>query len=875
MPPVGRQSALEEATLESATETVVVAGGFPREKDYRFGVDEVIFERFRVVRFIAAGGMGEVYEVEDRRLRDVRLALKTIRPDIAAKRDMQERFEREVLLARSVVHPNLCPIYDIFHCRHKGAELTFLTMKLLPGETLSSRLKREGVIGLEEAREIVLQVGAALTAAHNAGILHRDIKTANIMLDGAGAGVQAYVTDFGLARAYRDESTLLTADGVAGTPGYVAPELFYGEAPSVGSDVYAFGVVAYKMVTGKAPGALLSTGIEAGDVALSELPSGWQRMIEGCLQALPAKRCGSLAEALALLREESDQRASTSKLVLELSRRRVLGLGTAATVATAAGAWVSWPRINAAMHPLPVKRFVALLDWPTTGDARAASMIAAVVDAIGSELSRAEAYDSNLYIIPQHIGKGVTSLSQLNNVRESLGANLVLAATGASKADRLNVLLKVLDPAVSRTLRERTISVSGDDQLTLPERAVRVAAELLNIRRYEPDDARSKVGTSNAQAYAAFQTAESLMQQENDAGLAAAIENYKRAVELDPHFAVASAKLALAYFRSYSVHRDPAALVLARGNCESALAQNPKLVEARLAQASVMDWTGDKEGALREISKALALDPSHPRAMLFQGQTLTRLNRWKDAQDTFARLQAARPNYWLGHEERGIAYYSEGNYAKACPEFQAASLAAPKRTLPLANLAITYGQMGKFDDAIEMAKKALAIGADDEAELAWAGALRAQGKATEALAHDLKAVQINPDWAPNWLDLAESYGVMRSRKKEAQETWAKVEKMLETDLNDGPTSMLLALAQAKTGHKAESMKSVEAADRNYSGDLDSQLTKVRVLELLGKREEALAVATACIKRGANKFQFETMPDVDGLRNDPRFKKLLV
>ena len=176
----------------------------------RLRENDILTGRFRIVRFIAAGGMGEVYEVEDRRLQGVRLALKTILPHIAARPDMQQRFEREVLLARRVSHPNLCPIYDIFHCRHEDEDLIFLTMKLLPGETLSARIDREGSIPLEEASRIVEQVASALSAAHGAGILHRDIKTANIMLDGSGASVRACVTDFGLARAYQSESTILT-----------------------------------------------------------------------------------------------------------------------------------------------------------------------------------------------------------------------------------------------------------------------------------------------------------------------------------------------------------------------------------------------------------------------------------------------------------------------------------------------------------------------------------------------------------------------------------------------------------------------------------------------------------------------------------------
>jgi eukaryotic-like serine/threonine-protein kinase len=844
-----------------------------------FSDNDILAGRFRIVRFIAAGGMGEVYEVEDRQLQGVRLALKTILPHIAANPHMQERFEREVLLARRIVHPNLCPIYDIFRCRHQDTDLMFLTMKLLPGETLASRIKREGAIPLDEARRIVSQVGAALAAAHDAGILHRDIKTANIMIAGSGEQVHAWVTDFGLARAYQGETTVLTADGVAGTPGYVAPELFLGVPPSKASDVYAFGVVIYKMVTGFSPPVRLDPKAKVTrDPFTEQLPAEWKRLIEHCLEPSVEKRCQGFPEVVGSLRGGDRRKQVVSGIAAKLSRRRFVAMGAGAAAAVAGGVWLDWTQIDFAMHPLPPKRFVALLDWPTAPDARIAPMMTAVVDAIGNELARAEAFDHNLYIIPHHIGKDVASLSQLNVIRESLGANLVLAASGAPGAKGVELLLRVLDPA-SRTLREKTIRVSADEQLSLPEKAVRVAAELLNIASYQPDDQRSKVGTANPEAYTAFQAAETLRSEENDRGLDAAIGKYKQAIEIDPHFAVASAKLALAYFRYYILHRDSAALELAHENCQSAIAENPNLVEAHLALASVLDWTGDKPAALREISKALSIDPGNPSALLYQGQTLTRCNRWHDAEETLSRLVTIRPNYWLGHDEFGVAYGWQGKYAEAAAEFRAASLAAPQRVAPLTNLSTVYLEMGKPDDAVDIAKKALSLAPDDEAAASMAAALRCKGKYGEAVAYALQATRLNPDEPENWLELGDCYSCETGRQPEAKDAFARMtrlqEQSLQTNPSEGPGWMLLALAQAKLMEGEQSLKSLRTAENNFAGDLDSQLLKLRTLELLGRHDEAFVTASACFVRGVTPFQFQFLPDIDALRNSPQFKDMLV
>src|SRR5579863_2984066 len=161
----------------------------------QFKPGDLIGDRFAVVRFLARGGMGEVYEVEDRHLHGIHVALKTILSQYAADPVMRERFEREVLSARGVVHPNLCPMYDVGHWKRPEGQLTYLTMKLLPGESLAARISRDGPLPAEEALCVLRQVAAGITAAHDAGILHRDIKTGNIMVQGSGEHVFAWVMD--------------------------------------------------------------------------------------------------------------------------------------------------------------------------------------------------------------------------------------------------------------------------------------------------------------------------------------------------------------------------------------------------------------------------------------------------------------------------------------------------------------------------------------------------------------------------------------------------------------------------------------------------------------------------------------------------------
>ena len=231
----------------------------------RFQAGDMIAGRFFVVQFIARGGMGEVYEVEDHLLHRSRVALKMILPEIAADAEASHRFMQEVLLARQIRHPNLCQIHEIFRCEESPPPFLFLTMKLLAGDTLHARLHKDVLIPRDEALEIFRQMIAGIAAIHAAGIVHRDIKPTNVMLDHSGDRICVSIMDFGLARRYESETTILKPRVLAGTPGYLAPELIMGQRPSPATDIFALGVLLHQVITGERP-------VESAD-GISQMPA--------------------------------------------------------------------------------------------------------------------------------------------------------------------------------------------------------------------------------------------------------------------------------------------------------------------------------------------------------------------------------------------------------------------------------------------------------------------------------------------------------------------------------------------------------------------------------------------------------------------------
>ncbi len=300
--------------------TIAGGGEQPKKLGSTFLPGELVAGRYRIERFIAKGGMGEVYDAFDTALED-HVALKTIRPDVAADEHALERFKREIHLARQVTHRNVCRIHDLgthlsdspVAALYPRGEIVFVTMELLRGETLSERITNGGPMSEADALPIVKQMAAALDAAHKAGIVHRDFKSANVVLETVDGEMRAVVTDFGLARASQRESgaTLTVAGAVMGSPAYMAPEQVEGSGTTPAVDVYALGVVVFEMVTGRLPfkgESPLSTAIKRLTEAPprpSDLRPGLDpRWDEGILRALarkPEERFKSAGDMLAVI----------------------------------------------------------------------------------------------------------------------------------------------------------------------------------------------------------------------------------------------------------------------------------------------------------------------------------------------------------------------------------------------------------------------------------------------------------------------------------------------------------------------------------------------------------------------------------------------
>lgn len=294
-------------------------------------VGETLAGRYRIVRFIARGSAGAVYEADDL-IVGAAVAVKVLHAEHARSATAVERMHRELALARRITHRNVCRLHDVNEDRGR----LFLTMELLDGETLAARIAR-GPVPLAEIEAIAEQLVAALEAAHAEGVVHRDFKPQNVLV----VEDRVVVTDFGLARAVDDEgqAASLTGDtAMLGTPAYMAPEQVEGREATVASDVYALGVVLFELVTGQPPfreATALATATarlhrDPPPIVRAGLGAGWRAAIVRCLRRAPVERFGAARDVLVAARSRRRlRRGGVGLIALALAApvAVVVGLG--------------------------------------------------------------------------------------------------------------------------------------------------------------------------------------------------------------------------------------------------------------------------------------------------------------------------------------------------------------------------------------------------------------------------------------------------------------------------------------------------------------------------------------------------------------------
>ncbi len=537
---------------------------------------------YRILEKLGHGGMGEVYLAEDTKLKR-RLALKVLSADLSADPEVLGRFQREAESVAALNHPNIVTLFSV----ERDGETRFLTMELVEGETLAQLIPEDG-LPLDRVFEMAIPLADALSTAHERGIVHRDLKPSNVMVNEEG---RIKILDFGLAKLFDepsdgssvgadDPTEALTQEGhILGTVPYMAPEQVQGKPLDRRSDIFSMGVILFEMATGHRPFAgetsadLISSILRDNPAPVTDLkidlPHHLGRIIRHCLEKDPKRRYQSaldIRNELEDLKREIDsgvvytETAVLSPVAQQARPRWLLPLGIVVLLgALSFGAWRLLPlgeSRRTAEAPSTAEASaqpsVAVLFFDNlSGDAELEWLRNGLTDMLVTDLSQSPDLrvlsTDRLYQILSDMKKldeRITSFEVVKEVARKAGADTVILGSFAKLGDTIRISIKIQEAATGEILKADSVQANVQEEIFARiddlSRNIRQSIELPAAPVNAADRSLAEVSTDSVDAYRFYVEAEALHYQTKELE---AIELYQKAVELDPTFAMAWAKL--------------------------------------------------------------------------------------------------------------------------------------------------------------------------------------------------------------------------------------------------------------------------------------------------------------------------------------------
>jgi serine/threonine-protein kinase len=781
-----------------------------------FAPGQLLISRFRIVREVAQGGMGIVWEAFDEKL-ERKVAIK------CAKTGFGKQLPPEVRNAREISHPNVCKIFEI----HTDGEIDFIVMEFLEGETLAERLRRV-VLPKVKARAIAQQLCAGLAAAHHNNVVHGDLKTNNVILTAEADGsVRAVITDFGLARKPEASGEIL-----AGTPDYMAPELWQGAKPSVSSDIYALGVILCELVSGQKPTEL---GGNSSTLTLDELPPRkpvthnrkWNRVLARCLDPDPARRFSSAEEVASALKP---------------SRKLRWGVGLAAAAAILAV-------VASQRRPIVPQETVRLAVLPFESDDKNLSdrLLQNAADTIAHLESNEHTKFRQVAAIPTatHTLRGKL---KRDHQKINLHANLADTRPGGHTSE-WNA------EYTPNEMRFAGVALAG------------LVAETLRL----PPLVR--MPGVNAKAKRDYENGLSSLR--SDMTIDFALDSMAKAVASDPDSALAYAGQAEAQWAKYFATSGKTWLDRATDSVRRAESRNPDLAAVHRISGRLQEYAGKYEQATAQYRRSIELDPGNSIGYQRLGNAYASNDQLSDALTALHKAIEVGPGSFRAYQDLGTFFFQRGNYRDAIKQFRKAVEAAPGEPGPRFALANAYLNVGRFVEAENELRIALQRRETPTLLETMGLVLMYQRREREAIPILLRASRLSLTHYLPWLYLGTCY---RRTNQSVKAQWAHrrglqaAEMEMAKNPRKGQARSFLAYFCASLGERGRAGSEIAQALQLSPNSVDTQWMAVLTYESLGRREDALAVLSASSSEML--ADMNRWPDLADLRRDSRFKELL-
>ncbi len=858
---------------------------------------------YKILNKLGEGGMGVVYQALDLRL-NRSVALKFLHPSLANSSERVASLEKEALAISALNHPSIATIYGI----EEADEYKFIVLEYLPGGTLKSRIAESRASGIQiplgDALAYAIQIAEGLAHAHEHGIIHRDIKSSNILFTAQGT---IKIVDFSLASSHQDSDTTSSLP-VAGTPSSMSPEQAQGKALDHRSDIFSVGIVVFELLTGEMPfratrnAVLLQQIISAPAPPLGRFRVGIPRSLEAAVSlALLKDRemryqgMTTLATDLKSVLKQLDQRpqevAALATITIapvpagrsRMIRKTVLvsSLLAASLLAAYLGTYelpfarqIAMTVVHSIFSPrerrLVVLNFVDSTNSPELCDG--------LMDVISSKLTEMEQFQGSLLVIsPSEVRKA--EVHTPSEALEAFGANLAITGSVRRLGSKMEIIMNLVD---TETLGQRgsfPIETDFPPPPSLQDTIVSKVTEMLDISLSPSAFVALQVGNTNVpSAYSYYVAGRGYLQRvDNIEYLGKAIVDFQKAIQLDSGYALAYSGLAQAWLDQFNSKKDPRSVDEAVKSASRAVELNGKLAEVRVTMGRALSAKGRYEEAEQEFQRALKIDPVNAEAFRRLARTYQYMNRQDDAERTYKKAVQLRPNDWRGYQSLGNYYFNNWREAEAVRYYRRVLDLTPGNYNAYNDLGAAYLRMGDYAAAVVQLNKSVALKplAMNYGNLGAAYSFQGRFKdATRCYEKAVAAASTNSIW---WGNLADAYRWTPELSWKAPGAYHKAVVLGQNELNanarDSRLRSRLALYFAGLGDKDSATGEIAEALRLSRDDGYVLFRAALVYEQQHNRVAARNAIQAALQAGYPAEEIRTEPILENLRTDPKYQSL--
>ncbi len=850
-----------------------------------------------ILEKIGSGGMGIVYKAKDTRLKRT-VALKFLHPDFTRDPEAKQRFIHEAQAASALDHQNICTIHEIDETRPDPGvpeeSRLFISMAYYEGETLKDKIQR-GPLTISNALNYSLQVLQGLERAHQAGMIHRDIKSANIIITKHN---EVRILDFGLAKL-RGQTTVTKPGKTPGTVFYMSPEQIKGENIDQRTDLWSMGVMLYEMLTGEFPfkgdyeQAVLYSILNEEPKPIYEInknvPFQLAKIVYRCLSKNLSKRYQSATELhseLEKLKQQIDAGEKVSVIPRSLQFKIFLKMRKFITAAVFV---LSIIIISLLFHTqisnflgftgVPTEKNIAILPCTNIGNnPEYHAFLEGMVETLTSKLTQLEEYQGNINVVPFSEIRS-QEIYSVEEAHKKFRINLAVTSSFQPFENNFRLILNLIDTKRLRQLQSTIIEEQLPNVIIIQDSILLSLTDMLELKLKPNKKKLLHAGnTQNSNAFDFYLKGRGFLQNyHNPESIDTAIVLFKKAISEDPAYPLAHASLGEAYWRKYRLTKDIQWIEMASNNCEKALNLNNRIPTVLISAGIIQREKGQYEKSLDFFQQALQIDPMNAYGLQGLAKTYESMGKDEEAEQSYKNAIIIRPNYWGNYNALGVFYYKQGSYEQAVTQFKKVVELTPQNIKGYTNLGGIYFYLEQWEDARKTFEKSLHIKPSYNAYHNLATLYFYEKRYGEAAQMYENAIKLSDKDYRVWGGLAESYYWTQNHKKAKeiyQKTIAIAEEKLQVNPLDEETLSYLAGYYAKLDDQKKARELLQKVIKTEPDDVNVIFRVAENYEFLGERKSALIWLEKALLKGYSISSIQVNPVMQKIKSDNRFNNLI-